>query len=147
MWYIWHFPMALIKVETCSKLMPLLLFLVIIPLLSPWCQWVIGRDYWSPAPVVTGFAFPKCFIPLWHRTVRTLSPPHKTWSSTRSRRWGESSRVGSSKGSIRSLSRSREHFLYSHCVTKPTCSGLLPAKEVLLVSLILFQFLSMEILI
>lgn len=50
--------------QTYALMLYFFFFLVVVPLLSPWCQWVIGRIYWSSALAVTGFAFPNCFIPL-----------------------------------------------------------------------------------
>lgn len=139
--------MALIKSETCSKLMPL-------------CLLFFPCHYSSSQPLVPvsnwqGFcssSYRVCFPKLLYSSLGTgqcvpLALHTKAWNGTKSRRRGGSSRFGSGRGSIRSLSRSREHFLCSRCVTKPTRSRLACAKEVLLVRLILFQFLSVEILI
>lgn len=115
-------------------------------------QPLVPASNWQGLLVFCSSSYRVCFPKLLHPSLGTgqcvpLALHTKAWNCTSSRHRGGSSRAGSGRGSIRSLSRSRERFLCSHCVTKPTRSRLSPAKEVLLLWLILFQFLSMEILI
>lgn len=115
-------------------------------------QPLVPMSNWQGLLVFCISSYRVCFPKLLYSSLGTgqcvpLALHTKAWSSTSSRQRGDGGRFGIRRGSIRILSRSREHFLCSHCVTKPTCSRLSCAKEVLLVWLILFQFLSMEILI
>lgn len=127
--------MALIKFETCSKLMPLCFFFFFHYSSS---QPLVPVSNWQGLLVFCTSSYKVCFPKLLYFSLGTgqcvpLALHKKAWNSTSSRHRGDSSRFGIRRGSIRSLSRSREHFLCPHCVTKPTRSRLSCAKEVLLV--------------
>lgn len=91
----------------------------------------VPMSNWQGLLVFCTSSYRVCFPKVLYPSLGTgqcvpLALHTQAWSSP-------SSRLGTRRGSIRSLSRSREHFLCSLCITKPACSRLSCAREGLLV--------------